>query len=562
MSKWFELEIADYDIFREEVRLWRNISSMIPTSVLEGPTSSTPITLPKLVPPMILDVILDTSSLSERHLLTMDQIDLGGSREKRRVRVDGKDWNTGPSSRKSSTGKSKEEQESDFLDSHRKPIVLESWKLELGVCSPPDPPDLPTLYRHATAHLKELFSLAKQLPAHSMFARLQKSKEATRKGGVGEDSEEDLLKIGIRLGLGKEEEPEQDDEVCSLQEPLGPALRASQSTPHKVTEIFAFQPLLTAVGIMHCSVEYRVDADFFIEDLGVLKNLRDLELDEDYFRPHAAKAQARLPSKTVTSQQQSPLSASPSAQSGTLDKRSLLSATSDRRQSIIASEASSYTGARGGATPSPPGDLVSRSPGTGPATIASVFSATPSSGKPVAGLSSLRRTPSVTGHGSSPTTAMTAIGATGASAASPATSHVLASDAAFLSHGRRTSTSERRLRTLSTLSGSGDRGSPPATAVSVSPSHQSSGRPILARATGSALPSLRSGSYSPSSPSPLAQQLSAHHQNPACLSTCIGRLREELEGAVLIGAATLLGAEAALKPTLLSGLRAKLGELA
>lgn len=514
-NKWFDLEIGDYDIFREEVRLWRNISTLVPASMYEVPASLTPAVGPFHVPAMVLDVILDTSSLTARHLLTMDQVDADGLGDKVRVRVDGKGWGTGPSSRRSSTGKSREEQESEMLDSHRKAIVLESWKLELGVCNPPDPPDLPTLYRHATAHLKELFSLSKQLPAYSMYLRLQQS--IPRKGKVDDDA--DLLRIGVRLGVDKTEHSESDDEICGLHESLGPETRASGSR-RKVTESFTFPPLLTAIGIIYFSVEYRVEADFYVEDLDVVKGLRDLELDEDYFHPSAYKGSTKpLPFRPgPVTQQQSPLSGSPSSQGQAQDNnskpRSLLSTTSDRRQSILAAEAITTSGGSGqGATPSPPTEPVSRSPGPAPsAALTSVFGTSLSTGKPVAGLSSLRRSPSGTSHGSSPTTTMTPIGVTNTSS-SPVGTSVLPSDAAFLTHGRRTSMSERRLRTLSTLSGSSERGSPPTTAASTSPSYQLSGRPILARATASALPSLRSGSYSPSSPSPLAQQLSDQQQS-------------------------------------------------
>jgi autophagy-related protein 13 len=527
-NKWFELDVADYDIFREEVRLWRNISTMIPTSVLERTpsASTTSASDTSYVPAMVLDIILDTSSLTEKHILTVVQSNFGPQRRKRRVRVDGNEGDD--SKRETISGKQKEDQNAEATNS--RPIVLESWRLEVAVSNPAEPPDLPTLYRAMTAHLKELFSLTKQLPVYPMYTKIQRSKISSKKSSGETTPEAEVLKIGVRLGVNKSEEEHSDDndsDICGLREPLGQLGNSSDDYNAKVTETFTFQPIVTAIGLLQCSVEYRIDADFFVEDAEIALSVRDLELDEDYFRPAQSQAQTRSQAKAIPTLRHSPLSASPSSHnSGNQDSapHPLLSVSSDRKQSILASEKlpiASFPGA----TPSPPAEMVSRSPGPAP-TTPSVFSANSSSGRPVAGLSSLRRSPSIGGHGSSPTTTMTVIGSAGANASSPGPSTVLATDAAFLTHGRRTSTSERRLRSLSSLSASTDKSSPPAAATTgpppPSPGNQPSSRPILARTSANPLPSLRSGSYSPSSPSPLAQQMSA--SRPAVTSQSSFRL--------------------------------------
>ncbi|UZJ55089.1 hypothetical protein CBS101457_004409 [Exobasidium rhododendri] len=495
VNKWFDLEIADYDIFREEVRLWRNISGMIPSAIFEGPTSASGLEGQSTIPPMIIDVILDTSMLTEKHLIMMDRSDKRGSTSKRRVRVDGNEWVTG-------VGKGEER----MRDTLRKPIVLETWKLELNAYNPPDPPDLPTLYRHATANLKELHSLVRQLPVYPMYARLKRLKEALKQG---EDNEADLLKIGVRLGIEAEK---QEDDICSLQESLGPVPALNSALATKVTETFSFQPLETPIGTIAFSVEYRIEADFFVEILESSKNLQDLDLEEDYFRPGINRQGARQDVNEAVGLISSSSSSSSTAQS---KPGSSLPTISDRRQGIIAAESSSSNAAAGQSNAqSSPQDMGTRSPVILSAASTSVFSASASSGKPVAGLSSLRRSPSITtaGHGTSPTTTMTPTGGSGSNSA--ATS-VLISDAAFLTQGRRGSMSERKLRTLNNMSGSGgDRSSPTinAAATFTPSSPQIAGRPILARATNNVLPSLRTGSFSPSSPSPLAQQLSAQQQ--------------------------------------------------
>jgi autophagy-related protein 13 len=512
-NKWFELDIADYGIFREEVKLWRAISTMIPASVLDRPpTTSLSASETSYIPAMVLDIILDTSSLGEKHILMMEQSDVGPMRRKRRVRVDGKDTSL-------SSGKLKEDQNTEGRD--LRPIVLESWRLEVGVCNPVDPPDLPILYRRMTALLKELFALSKQLPISPLFSKIQSGKQKSRREA---SSEADLLKMGVRLRVDRSDEEEaEDDDICGLREPLGPLNSSSDDNNPKVTEIYTFQPITTAIGTLQCMVEYRVDADFYIEEVDPALSMKDLELDEDYFRPN--QGQIKSQAKGRSTLQQSPLSGSPSShQEDSSNSNSITTpqSTSDRRQNLVASEGvASMSGSGKGSNPSPPSEMIPRSPGPA-STTTSVFSASTSSGKPVAGLSSLRRSPSISGHGTSPTTAMTAIG--GANASSPGTTPALVSDAAFLTHGRRTSTSERRLRTIASLGASADKSSPPTSAAPTppSPGYHPSSRPILARASVNTLPSLRSGSFSPSSPSPLAQQMSA--QRPAVASQSNSRL--------------------------------------
>lgn len=112
-SDQFALELEDNEVFKDELRLWRSISSLIPDSYLSQsntspstiPTSSTPI-----VPPMIIDVVLDTSSLrSDQVLMISNPIDPAS-----KVRVDG----LGIELQAGSTG-----------TSLQKLIVLESWRL-------------------------------------------------------------------------------------------------------------------------------------------------------------------------------------------------------------------------------------------------------------------------------------------------------------------------------------------------------------------------------------------------------------------------------------------------
>ncbi|PWO00415.1 hypothetical protein FA09DRAFT_185461 [Tilletiopsis washingtonensis] len=211
----------------------------------------------------------------------------------------------------------------------------------------------------------------------------------------------------------------------------------------------------TAFGSMRLSVEYRAETEFEVEEP---KNAQEevgvLDIDEDYFRPAAKRPSAAAATAPAATEAAAP--------------RSLLSTTANKRVSALtagraqlsgsppmsgtgASTAVSSAGSSPQGSPALTEGLLLRNP----APTTSVFPASASS-KPLAGLSSLRSgvsgPPSVSvalgtgiGSGTSPLS-------TRGSLASPATQ---IEGAAFLTHGRRASTTiggERRLRTLSSYS--------------------------------------------------------------------------------------------------------------
>lgn len=112
-SDQFALELEGNEVFKDELRLWRSISSLIPDSYLSQSNTS-PSTIPTstpIVPPMIIDVVLDTSSLrSDQILMISNPIDPAS-----KVRVDGMGI---------------EIQAGSTSTSHQKLIVLESWRLD------------------------------------------------------------------------------------------------------------------------------------------------------------------------------------------------------------------------------------------------------------------------------------------------------------------------------------------------------------------------------------------------------------------------------------------------
>ncbi|MCO5585392.1 hypothetical protein L7F22_039325 [Adiantum nelumboides] len=506
VSKWFALDIDDQDVFRDEIRLWRNISTLIPNWLLDQPPSTLPHQGAAYVPPMFLDIVLDTSNLTSNHVLMIDELQ-EDRRTRRRVRVDGQD--TGSSPRRSGerleaeSGKDQRGRD-EALDIHRESIILESWRLDFAIHNPPNPPDLPTLYKHATAHFREAYGFVTDLPTYALHKRLKQIWESNLErrrarthennaNDLDEEQDEDdelanLLKVGVRMAIGRPGETEEGH--IGLREPVGSMMHSSDGSG-RVTRSYSFAPILTPIGSLSFSVEYRRNVDFYVEDWHVIQSMREIALDEDYFKPTMAKhLQRRASVQRQRQNSQGSLSSSPASLG---DKRSLLSQTSNQK-----------TGEEQQSSGQLPLDTTAQraTPST-PSVFGTSLGST--SGRPVAGLSNLRASPSVAGYSASPATAtLGALPGTGNSGtSSPALSSALASDAAFLTHARRpsiSSGSERRLRSFTSLSTGQDKESPPSPSVS--------GRPILSRASiSNAFP--RSGSYSPSSPSPLAQQMYA-----------------------------------------------------
>ncbi|PWN92441.1 hypothetical protein FA10DRAFT_259620 [Acaromyces ingoldii] len=286
-------KIEELDIFRDELRLWQKPSLLIPPSVLDSISASSssssslvgpqpPSPWPSYVPPMILDVILDTSGLDpDKHVLMIEEPN-GDDGPPAKVKAFPQDSSSTAASRS---------------------IVLESWRLDFALYGPPSPPELPTLYKRSIIHFRQLQTLLLSLPSQGLFRRLQKTRqeslaqrgtpqEASEGGGRRSEWDEDeanALKLGVRMAIGQ---PAADDVgICGLREPLGSAAERLAQGDRKaamdVTETFAFSPMINALGSLNFSVEYRSNADIFVEELEKppTSNLTEIEMDEDYFRP-------------------------------------------------------------------------------------------------------------------------------------------------------------------------------------------------------------------------------------------------------------------------------------
>lgn len=530
LSRWFGLHIPDSDLFKDELRLWRSVTSLLGPDANNhdqpAPTCD--------VPDLILDVMLDLSGVSGSHeilLLTRPSLSTASqptSDSAGRIRIDGhRPEQTSPPS-------------SSFVRPSR--IVLEQWRLRFDPSQPSAPPDLSTFYKRSVVHFRSLFTLLCSLPSNRLAGKIESLKAAAQHKRVGapqpafpsraarsdmgtHDAE---MNLGCRLSMDLDSQDIQSDPAeISVTQPL-PAERdsnrftdrdaeeqgAAYSDPRSHFATRTLAPIATPIGFLELSVTYRKWTDFLIEDAAGTSVTNDIkvDLDEDYFR--APRPSTTTIAARTDDQQRSAPQFSVSAQQR-------VGGISAARPAILAAQKSSPDSATGLDT------LLLHSSAN-----PSVFS-TSAPGRQAAGLSSLRRTGSTKSNLS-----LIGPGSSSAVPSSPALAAALSVEPAFTvpSSVRRPSTSERRLRTLSGLSSG--RPSPPVSPAaasfdlpeagtslprSASAAYSSSllGRSISTRtASGfaanapgtmgppSSTQPRTSVSFSPSSPSPLAQQMS------------------------------------------------------
>ncbi|SGY93397.1 BQ5605_C037g11588 [Microbotryum silenes-dioicae] len=300
VHKWFNIELADSDVFRNELKTWRSVSALY--SHTNSPSSSshpTLITDPPVVtavPPMILDVLLDTQEMLPNQVLVLSD------HRGRRVRVDPtfakasrRTSNTSlpPSGVRSplATGPSGGGVR-PHATSAPATVVLERWTLSLtphpstslhpspSSASPvPTTADLPAVYKRAIVHFRALYSTARVLPSWNLHRRLARRRAGNGVVGGG------VLMIGCRMSMSEQEmsnEEGKEGEV-SLDTPI------SEGEGEQVTETIDFPVVATPIGGLKLMCTYRINAEFAVEDIETLLSSRFI--DEDFFKPTMARYQ-------------------------------------------------------------------------------------------------------------------------------------------------------------------------------------------------------------------------------------------------------------------------------
>ncbi|CAG8671867.1 8188_t:CDS:2, partial [Funneliformis mosseae] len=225
-NKWFNLEIWDSDVYKEDLKYWRHTV-----------TSST-----GLPPhPMIIEFFLDTSELPKDTILVITDEIL----KRRRVDI----HNSG-----------------DNADGKSKNILLESWQLTLSHPLPDPPPDLPVVYKKSIAFFRSLYAYVRLLPAFRLYKRIKMNLN-------------NALKIGYRFVLPSTNHGDY----------IGIDVPIIEGESRNVSSKFKFGSIDTPLGVLSLKVNYRSNCEFHIDESaeGILSsNLMDMiDFDEQFFKP-------------------------------------------------------------------------------------------------------------------------------------------------------------------------------------------------------------------------------------------------------------------------------------
>ncbi|KAK9900208.1 hypothetical protein P389DRAFT_9292 [Cystobasidium minutum MCA 4210] len=310
-NRWFNLELDESDIFKDELKTWRSVTSLLAapssgtsslsatddinlpapltassSSSSENPASSASLLNYPNVPSMVIEIILDVSDISPNQVLV-----LNNTRDNKRFRVDlsgkGKTTNLhNPAATAATSVGGAGSSPHPTAENGKCNIVLERWTLSLRPPPPPGPLELPTVYKHCIILFRALYTLVRTLPIFELHRKLK------RRTGRSE------IKIGCRLSTGEsststvsdttsnsddvELENELDRSEIGLDTPLGDEDDSSFSVMD-----FAFAPVVTPIGSLDLRCRYRACVDFSVEEIEALLSSRFI--DEDFFKPTMRK---------------------------------------------------------------------------------------------------------------------------------------------------------------------------------------------------------------------------------------------------------------------------------
>ncbi|KAK3686483.1 autophagy protein 13 [Vermiconidia calcicola] len=244
-NRWFNVVLDETDVLLDDLQEWRR-----------------PDLLQARPPPMVIEVLLDTTHLAHNQALVI--VDENGQRrEVMEASPSSKDVSPGPTK----TGKQYGE------------VVLERWTVELG-----DPAGytsaelndfLPNVYKKGIVLFRSLYSFARFLPAWKLYRKLGRqtgSHQALR------------MKFRIRQAEDSAHGHRYND---TLYTPLCPTEHDSDN----IVDSHQFQPLLTPAGPLHISLDYRTNCSFGVADSERLLSL----LLSDFDQPSAPPAGRSAP---------------------------------------------------------------------------------------------------------------------------------------------------------------------------------------------------------------------------------------------------------------------------
>ncbi|KAL2012296.1 hypothetical protein VTN00DRAFT_5014 [Thermoascus crustaceus] len=233
VNRWFNVDMDETDVLREQVRTWRFCDA----------TDNRP-------PPMIIETFLDANELTNNQSLVI-------------IDENGKRWDVLEAlaaARDDSSGRPQNASQNE--------VILERWKVELGEPSGKPPADLgsilPTVYKKSIVLFRSLFTYSKFLPAWRLAKRNGKMRTSP------------ALRIKYRIleGVPAQADSRHDNLTIPLHEGNG-----------KVAETYTFGVTESPAGPFSVQVTYRTSCDFRVDDSEALLSSRFMGADDEFFRP-------------------------------------------------------------------------------------------------------------------------------------------------------------------------------------------------------------------------------------------------------------------------------------
>ncbi|KAK3839436.1 MAG: autophagy-related protein 13-domain-containing protein [Linnemannia elongata] len=259
-SKWFNLELEDLDIYKEDAKFWRAMA------ITESP------------PTMLVELFLDTSELSSNQVLVL----LDETNRKNRVDLSG----TGLHSVASTPlGQGR----------IRRNIILESWSLNLSN-TPPDPvPEPPVVYKKSIIFFRSLFAYMRLLPAYQLYRQLKKQNHP--------------LRIGFRVSRGQSPE-----ESMFRESEIGIEVPLIEGETRPMLSEYRFGQVETPLGAFSLKVTYRSNCEFQVDESEAMLTSRFMDMDENYFTPTIVAHSQESSAPTRRPQSSTPLAQRPSSE--------------------------------------------------------------------------------------------------------------------------------------------------------------------------------------------------------------------------------------------------------
>ncbi|KAI9682390.1 MAG: autophagy protein 13 [Caeruleum heppii] len=260
VNRWFNVEIDETDIFREDWRLWKTCNS------------------DDLRPPsMVIETYLDTADLTPSQALVI--VDETG----RRYNVT-EALNADYGSLPQGPGRSQTTQ-----------VILERWTIDLGSRPIEQPADLnailPVVYKKSIVLFRSLYTYLRFLPAWKFSRTLAKLR-----------SSHGAFRVRCRIVRGDAADRlSRNDE---LKVPLTEKMTA-------VTEDFSFGSTESPAGPFSVRVCYRTNCDLRVDDSEALLSSHFMGVDEHYFRPSLGPSDDREPGYVATAKDAGSLPSQP-----------------------------------------------------------------------------------------------------------------------------------------------------------------------------------------------------------------------------------------------------------